>query len=102
MRYNRRWTSLALSQGRTLVCKTIKQKVKFRSSPERVYQLLVDSKKHAELTGEKAALGRKIGDAFSTRNGRVSGVIVDLAPGERIVQAWRRKDFPVGIYSMAT
>jgi len=28
-------------------------------------------------------------------------VNVDLVPGRRLVQAWRRNDFPEGIYSMA-
>lgn len=83
------------------MCKTIKQKVKFRAAPEVVYQFLTDSKRYASLTGEKASLGRKIGDAFSTRAGRVNGVVVDLEPGKRVVQAWRRKDFPVGAFSMA-
>jgi activator of HSP90 ATPase len=32
----------------------------------------------------------------------VTGINVDLVPGERLVQAWRTKDFPLGIYSMAT
>lgn len=83
------------------MCKTIKHKVKFRAKPDAVYQLLTDSKKHAALTGEKATIGRKIGDAFTTRDGDVSGINVDLEPGKRVVQAWRRKDFPVGIFSMA-
>jgi len=84
------------------MCKTIKQKVKFQASPTRIYQLLADSKQHSSLTGLKAEISRRVGGAFSTCGGRVSGVNVDLVPGERIVLAWRRKDFPVGTYSMAT
>jgi uncharacterized protein YndB with AHSA1/START domain len=91
-----------MQRGPVALCKTIKQKVKFRASPERIFRLLVDSKMHAALTGEKATIGRRVGDAFSTRNGHVSGIIVDLVPGERVVQAWRTRDFPVGIFSMAT
>ena len=84
------------------MCKTIKQKVKFRASPDRIYQLLADSKLHAALTGQKAEISRKVGGPFSTRGGHVTGINVDLVPGERLVQAWRTKDFPVGIFSMAT
>lgn len=84
------------------MCKTIKQRVKFRLDPEQVYRLLADSKAHAALTGQKAEISRKVGGAFSTRGGRVSGINVDLVPGQRLVQAWRRKDFPAGIFSMAT
>ncbi len=84
------------------MCKTIKHTVKFRASPEQIYRLLVDSRQHTALTGEKATIGRKVGDPFLTRNGRVSGINVDLSPGERIVQAWRHEDFPTGIFSMAS
>lgn len=31
----------------------------------------------------------------------MSGINVDLVPGERIVQAWRHRRFPGGIFSMA-
>lgn len=84
------------------MCKTIKQKVKFRATPDQIYQLLADSKLHTALTGKKATISKKIGGPFSTHGGRVTGVNVDLVPGERLVQAWRSKDFPTGIFSMAT
>jgi len=84
------------------MCKTIKQKVKFNASPETVYGLLADSRRRTEVTGRKADVSRKIGGAFSSDNDTVTGVNVDLAPGKRIVQAWRRSDFPEGIFSMAT
>jgi uncharacterized protein YndB with AHSA1/START domain len=84
------------------MCKTIKQKVKFRASPDRIYRLLADSRQHASLTGQRAEISRKVGGPFSTRGGHVKGINVDLVPGERLVQAWRTKDFPVGIFSMAT
>ena len=84
------------------MCKTIKQKLKFRLSPERVYHLLVDAKLHAALTGQKAEIDEQVGGRFSTRAGRVTGINVDLVPGKRVVQAWRTKEFPDGIFSMAT
>lgn len=83
------------------MCKTIRQKVRFKASPDAVYDLLADSTKRTQVTGQKASISRRVGGAFTADNGRVRGVNVDLVPGERIVQAWRRKDFPEGIYSMA-
>ncbi len=80
---------------------TIRQKVRFNAAPRAVYDLLADSRKRTEVTGRKAAIGRHVGGAFSTDNGRVTGVNVDLVPGKRLVQAWRRHDFPDGVYSMA-
>jgi uncharacterized protein YndB with AHSA1/START domain len=84
------------------MCKTIKQKVKFKASPEWIYELLADPKQHSKLTGQKAEISRKVGGPFSLRGGQVTGINVDLVPGERLVQAWRNKDFPEGIFSMAT
>lgn len=66
-----------------------------------VYRILSDSKSHSSVTGKKAFLSNKVGGTFSTLSGEVTGVIVDLSPHKRIVQAWRRKDFPEGIFSMA-
>lgn len=83
------------------MCKTIKQRVKFAASPTTVYNLLADSSKHTAVTGRKATISRKIGGTFSVGGNDVSGVNVDLVPGKRIVQAWRHRRFPSGIFSMA-
>lgn len=83
------------------MCKTIKQRVKFNASPTTVYDLLADSKKHSAVTGRKATISRKIGGAFSVSGNEVSGINVDLVRGQRIVQAWRHRRFPEGIFSMA-
>jgi uncharacterized protein YndB with AHSA1/START domain len=83
------------------MCKTIKQRVKFPASPAVVYDLLADSRKHSAVTGKKATISRKIGGTFSAIEDDVSGVIVDLVPGQRIVQAWRHRRFPEGVFSMA-
>jgi uncharacterized protein YndB with AHSA1/START domain len=83
------------------MCKTIKHKVRFDAPPKEIYGLLADSRKRTEVTGRKAVIGKKVGDAFSTDAGKVTGVNVDLVPGRRLVQAWRRNDFPEGVYSMA-
>jgi activator of HSP90 ATPase len=84
------------------VCKTIKQKVKFRAPSSVVYRLLTDEKMHSAFSGKKAVISKKTGGAFSLDAGYVTGINVDLYPENRIVQAWRSKDFPTGIFSMAT
>lgn len=83
------------------MCKTIKHRVKFKAAPETVYQILADSRTHTAVTGRKAIVSRKIGGAFSAGANDVTGVNVDLVPGRRIVQAWRHRRFPEGIFSMA-
>ena len=83
------------------MCKTIKQRVKFDAPPATIYDLLADSKKRSAVTGRSATISRKIGGAFSADGNEVTGVNVDLVPGKRLVQAWRHRRFPDGIYSMA-
>jgi uncharacterized protein YndB with AHSA1/START domain len=83
------------------MCKTIKHKVRFKIPPNTVYDLLADSRKRTEVTGREALISGEVGGKFSTDAGQVTGVNVDLVPGRRLVQAWRRQDFPEGIYSMA-
>jgi uncharacterized protein YndB with AHSA1/START domain len=83
------------------MCKTIKHKVRFKTPPETIYELLADSRKRTEVTGLEARMSDEVGGKFSTDAGKVTGVNVDLVPGRRLVQAWRREDFPEGIYSMA-
>jgi hypothetical protein len=68
------------------MCKTIKQKVKFRAEPADVYRHLVRATD-------------KVGQRF--RMGEGSGVVVDLAPSKRVVRAWREPDYPEGVFSMA-
>lgn len=83
------------------MCKTIKQRVKFNAPPAAVYELLADSKKCSAVTGKKVAISREVGGTFSVSGNEVSGINVDLVPGQRIVQAWRHRRFPEGIFSMA-
>ena len=84
------------------MCKTIKQRVKFKAAPATVYDLLADSEKHTAVTGRKATISGNVGGPFSTGANDVTGINVDLVPGRRIVQAWRHRKFPEGIFSMAT
>jgi len=82
------------------MCKTIKQRVKFKADPPTVYELLADSRKHSAITGRRAVISKKIGGTFSIDGSEVTGIIVDLVAGRRIVQAWRHRRFPEGIFSM--
>jgi len=68
------------------MCKTISQKVRFRAEPADVYRLLVTETE-------------QVGRPFSMGEG--TGIVVDLAPAERVVRAWREADYPEGVFSMA-
>ncbi len=82
--------------------RTIKQTVTFKAAPHDVYEALMDSKKHAKFTGDKATISRKVGGKFSTFDGYSEGTNLELKQDSKIVQTWRAGDWPDGLYSTAT
>jgi activator of HSP90 ATPase len=81
--------------------KTLVQTANFKASPEAVYEMLMDSKKHTSLSGMKAQISRKVGGAFSTWAGHLIGFNLVLKPGKKIVQAWRATGWWPDHYSVA-
>lgn len=68
--------------------KKIKQTVSFNASPEEVYELIMDSKKHTAFSGAKASMSKKPKGKFASYDGYCSGYNIELDPGKKIVQAW--------------
>ena len=81
--------------------KNIRQTAVFRASPHLVYEALMDAKLHAQFTGGKAVISRKVGGKFSVFDGYAEGVNLELVPDVKIVQSWRAGDWPAGHYSRA-
>ncbi len=81
---------------------SIRQTVNIKASPHDVYEALMDSKKHAEFTGDKASISRKVGGKFSTFDGYSEGKNLELIPDTKIVQTWRAVDWPENVYSIIT
>lgn len=79
----------------------IHQEVTLTAGPSLVYEALVDSKRFTELTGAPAAGAATEGSAFSAFGGHITGRHVELVPNKRVVQAWRAKTWPEGLYSIA-
>jgi activator of HSP90 ATPase len=67
----------------------IQQSVEFPASPEDLFEIYMDSKKHSEATGGKAKLGRKAGNPFTAFGGLLRGKNLLVVPGKMVVQAWR-------------
>lgn len=88
--------STATSQTRT----SLHYEVDFKASPQRIYEVLLDSKQFAALTGRPAEIDPKEGGAFSMFEGLIVGRNVELIPNQRIVQAWRPTHWNPGIYSI--
>jgi activator of HSP90 ATPase len=78
----------------------IHQEVAFAAAPSRVYQALVDPRRFAEVTGAPASGGSTEGAAFTAFGGHVTGRHVELIADRRVVQAWRAKTWPEGVYSI--
>jgi activator of HSP90 ATPase len=92
----------------------IHQVTVFKASRERVYQALMDTKQFDQITklspemrsginlGDKPTeISREVGGTFTLFGGHIVGRQVELAPHERIVQAWRVIDWDAGVYSIA-
>jgi activator of HSP90 ATPase len=80
---------------------TIHHELKLSAPPSRVYELLVDGARFTALTGAPATGEGSEGAAFTAFGGHITGRHVELVPGKRVVQAWRAKTWPEGLYSIA-
>ena len=82
--------------------KTIRQSVTFRTTPHVIFEMLMDSRKHARFTGERASISRKVGGKFTAYEPHISGINLELVPDKKIVQSWRDSDWPEGHFSKVT
>ena len=79
----------------------IHQEVNFKTSPQRIYEALLDAKQFSAFSGGASAeIQREAGGAFSCFGGMISGRNIEIVPNKRVVQAWRVKTWPDGVYSL--
>jgi activator of HSP90 ATPase len=76
------------------------QEVDFKSTPQRIYEILLDSKRFAAFTGMPAEIDPKTGGALTMFGGLVVGRNIELLPNQRIVQAWRPTHWDPSVYSV--
>jgi activator of HSP90 ATPase len=76
------------------------QEVEFKASPQRIYEILLDSRQFAAFTGMPAEIDPKEGGALKIFGGLVVARNVELIPDQRIVQAWRSEGWDKGVYSV--
>lgn len=76
------------------------QEIGIHANSDRIYDALLDSKQFAAFTGMAAEINREAGGAFSMFGGLIVGRNIELVPNQRIVQAWRPKNWDPGIYSL--
>ena len=63
-------------------------------APTTLYFAWIDSTHHSSMTSMTAKLEPVVGAKYSTCNGYVTGKLVILDLGRRIVMSWRTTDFP--------
>jgi activator of HSP90 ATPase len=86
-------------------CESIHQEVVFKATRKRVYEAITQEKQFRQVTefiikGASAEISAEVGGTFSIFGGVILGRHIELAPYERIVQAWREKDWDPGLYSI--
>ncbi len=83
---------------------SIKQTVTFNAAPEKVYELLMDAKKHAAFTGADANMTSKVKGKFNAYDGYIHGYNIELIKAEKIIQAWHFAEdgWPEDHYSTCT
>jgi activator of HSP90 ATPase len=78
----------------------IHQEATFAVAPERVYELLTNGAKFGDVTGKPGKGGGSEGAVFSLFGDWLEGRQIELVPNERVVQAWRFRDWDPGVYSI--
>jgi uncharacterized protein YndB with AHSA1/START domain len=79
---------------------TIHQQVKFKATPQRVFDILTSSKLFADASGAPADIGTEPGSAFSMFGGMITGRTLESTPGKNLIQAWRAGNWAPGLYSI--
>jgi len=84
--------------------KTIKQTITFPTSPEKLYSLLLDSKKMSAIHGGKTSMTKRANGKFTVFDGYCHGFNIELLEGKKIVQAWNFKEtgWPEDHFSVCT
>jgi activator of HSP90 ATPase len=75
------------------VAGTILQTVDFNASPETLFSLYVNSKKHAAATGAGAAISSTVGGPCEAYDGSLTGVTLGVVKNRVFVQSWRADDW---------
>jgi activator of HSP90 ATPase len=68
--------------------KSIRQTVTFDATPDNIYHLMMDQRKHSAFTGTKVIMSTKVKGKFNIFDGYCHGYNIELIEGQKIVQAW--------------
>jgi activator of HSP90 ATPase len=74
--------------------KNLEQAANFAATPDRLFDMYLDSRSHSAFTGAAAVVESRAGTHFSAFDGMLSGTILHVEPKRLIVQTWRSKNWP--------
>ncbi len=77
-----------------MAAKVIRQNITLNTTPDKVYEAFLDSRRHTAIIGSKAKMSRRPGAEFSVYDGYAIGNNVELIPNQLIRQSWRVTDWP--------
>lgn len=69
--------------------KTIQHAVRFSASPDQLFDIYTNSRKHSAAIQAEAVISRKVGAKFTAHDGWISGRNLAIVPKRMIVQSWR-------------
>ena len=84
--------------------KTNKQTVTYPTTPDKLYALLLDSKKLTKMHDAKATMSKRPKGKFTVFDGYCHGYNMELIEGQKIEQAWvfQEDGWPEDHYSVCT
>ncbi|MDB0002501.1 SRPBCC domain-containing protein [Salibacteraceae bacterium] len=68
-------------------------KKQFKVSAKTLYESLLDSTRHSEMTGGTAECSQKENESFTAWDGYISGQNLRLIPHQQVMQSWRTTEF---------
>ena len=73
--------------------RTIQIAASLPASPNILFDMYLDPKSHAAVTGAPVSIGAYAGAEFRAFNGMLRGTILQVVPKRLIVQSWRAKNW---------
>ncbi len=73
--------------------KIIQQTITFPVAPEKLFDMYMNPKIHAAITGGPVTISRTAGTRFRAFNGMVLGKTLQVVPKRLIIQSWRGKNW---------
>jgi len=106
------YASVAVEEGISHSAEAIHQEPVLQAPRERIYEALTEASKFDQIvrlsqarqsgavSDKPSVMSSEVGGAFALFGGYIVGRQLDLAPNERIVQAWRSESWKPGDYSI--